>query len=140
MAKTFKFTLSTPESILFDGEANYVGIETPQGEIGVMADHIALISLISPGVMKIESKDGDKLLATGAGFIKVSDNEVKAFTQTAEFAESIDAERAATALKEAQAKTKEHTDEISLADATGLLERNAARLKAVERKRKRSHH
>lgn len=140
MAKLFHFTLSTPEALLFDAEASYVCIETPQGEIGIMADHLPIISLISPGVMKIETNQGDKLLATGSGFVKIADNRVMAFTQTAEFAESIDAERAEAALREAQEKAKEQTDEISLADATGLLERNAARLKAVARKRKRSHH
>jgi F-type H+-transporting ATPase subunit epsilon len=140
MGKTFHFTLSTPEATLYDGETDYVGVETPQGEIGIMADHLPVISLISPGVMKIETKQGDKLLATGSGFIKVTKEKVTAFTQTAEFAESIDEQRAKAALDEAGLKMKEKVDEITLADATGLIERNAARLKAVERKKKRSHH
>jgi len=140
MAKSFHFILSTPEAVLFDGEASYVSLETPQGEIGIMADHLPIISLISSGVMKITGKDGEKLLATGAGFVKITKEKVMAFTQTAEFAESIDEERAKVALQEAQSKMKEKVDEISLADATGLLERNAARLKAIERKHKRSRH
>lgn len=140
MAKYFHFTISTPEAVLFDGETTYVSIDTPQGEIGIMADHLPVISLISSGVMRIETRDGDKVLATGSGFVKVTSEKVMAFTQTAEFAESIDEERAKLALKEAQVEMEKKVDEISLADATGLLERNAARLKAIERKRKRSHH
>jgi len=140
MAKYFHFTLSTPEAVLFDSETDYIGIETPRGEIGIMADHLPIISLISAGVMRIETKEGDKVLATGSGFVKVTSEKVTAFTQTAEFAESIDEERAKQALKEAQLEMAKKVDEVSLADATGLLERNAARLKAVERKRKRSHH
>lgn len=132
--------LSTPETVLFDGETSYVGIETPQGEIGIMADHLPIISLISPGVMKIETSSGDKLLATGAGFVKVTKEKVTAFTQTAEFAESIDEQRAQEAIKDAEEKMKGKVDEITLADATGLLERNTARLKAIEHKKKRSHH
>jgi F0F1-type ATP synthase epsilon subunit len=62
-----------------------------------------------------------------------------AFVQTAEFAESIDEQRAIDAMKEASQKMKEKVDEVSLADATGLLERNLARLKAIEHKKKRSH-
>lgn len=140
MAKTFRFVLSTPEATLFDGETSYVGVETPQGEIGIMANHLPVISLISPGVMKIETKEGDKLLATGSGFIKVIQEKVIAFTQTAEFAESIDEQRAKEAIDEAGLRMKDKVDEITLADATGLIERNAARLKAIERKKKRSHH
>jgi len=138
MAKHFHFTLSTPEAVLFDGKTDYVGATTPEGEIGIMADHLPVITLISSGVMKISSPEGEKFLATGGGFIKVTKDKVVGFAQTAEFAESIDEERAISAMKEAQNKMKEKTDEISLADATGLLERNAARLKVVERKKKRS--
>ncbi|MFH1910161.1 MAG: ATP synthase F1 subunit epsilon [bacterium] len=138
MSKTFHFILSTPEAVLFDGKTDYVGATTPEGEIGIMADHLPVITLISSGVMKISSPEGEKILATGSGFIKVTKDKVMGFTQTAEFAESIDEERAISAMKEAQNKMKEKTDEMTLADATGLLERNAARLKVVERKKKRS--
>ena len=139
MAKSFNFSLSSPEAVLFEGETNYISIPTQTGEIGIMADHIPIVSLIAPGVMRIETKSGDKLLAVGAGFIKVTPDKIMAFVQTAEFAESIDEHRAIVAMKEAAQAMKEKVDEVSLADATGLLERNIARLKAVEHKKKRSH-
>lgn len=138
--KTFHFTLSTPDAVLFDDEAELVSFETPDGEIGVMANHMPLVSLISPGIMTIKSKSGDQTLATGEGFVKTSDNKVQAFAQTAEFAESIDEERAIEAKKQAEDLMAKKEDEVSLADATALLERNVARLKVVERKKKRSHH
>ena len=140
MAKSFHFTLSTPDAVLFDEEAELVSFETPDGEIGIMADHMPLVSLIAPGIMTIKSKGGEKTLSTGEGFIKTSKERVKAFTQTAEFAESIDEQRALEAKRQAKDIMEEKADEVSLADATALLERNVARLKAVERKKKRSHH
>ncbi len=139
MAKTFHFTLSSPDAVLFEGEAQYVSLPTPQGEVGIMADHLPIVSLISPGVLKIEHKSEEKLLSVGAGFITVSPEKIVAFVQTAEFAESIDEQRAIEAIKDAALKMKEKVDELSLADATSLLERNAARLKTIERKKKRSH-
>lgn len=139
MAKYFHFTLSTPDAVLYEGDTEYVGLETPNGEVGIMADHIPMVSLIAPGVLKIKNSKEEKVLATGAGFVKVVGKKVLAFTQTAEFAESIDEQRALEAQKNAQAIMNSQTDEISLADATSLLERNIARLKAVEHKKKRSH-
>lgn len=139
MPKAFHFILSSPEAVLFDGEATYVCLPTPSGEIGIMADHLPIVSLISPGVMRIETKDKEKLLSVGAGFVKVTPEKIMSFVQTAEFAESIDEQRAIEAMKEASLKMKEKVDEMSLADATGLLERNIARLKAIEHKKKRSH-
>ena len=140
MSKKFKFILSTPEAVLFDGEAEYVGLTTPQGEIGIMADHIPIVSLISAGSMKIVSSKGEQILATGGGFVKITPEKIIAFTQTAEFAESIDEKRVIEAMKDAKQKMQEQVDEVSLADATALLERNIARLKTLERKKKRSHH
>jgi len=140
MSKLFHFTLSTPEAVLYNGEAEMVTFETTQGEVGVMADHAPMVSLISAGVMTIKAKGEDKTLAAGGGFIKVGHNRAEAFTQTAEFAESIDEQRALEAQKQAQSVMAEHEDEVSLADATALLERNIARIKALERKKRRSHH
>jgi F-type H+-transporting ATPase subunit epsilon len=140
MAKLFHLTLSTPEAVLFDGEAELLCAPTPDGDIGIMADHTPLVSLISPGMMTIKSKEGEKVLAAGGGFVKISGNRVKAFCQTAEFAESVDEQRALEAIEEAKHLMSEKADEVSLADATALLERNIARLKTVEHRKKRSHH
>jgi len=150
MSKTFRFLLSTPDAVLYDGEVESVILPTPNGEIGIMADHEPLVSLISPGMMTIKDKSQEKILATGSGFIKVntagtksdgvSPVQVEAFTQTAEFADSIDEQRALEAKKQAELVMAEKADEISLANASSLLERNIARLKTIERHKKRSHH
>ena len=138
MSKTFHFILSTPDAVLFDDEADYVSIPTKNGEIGIMADHTPLVSLIIPGLMRIIKKDEEKILSTGGGFIKIKPGIAKAYTQTAEFAESIDEKRAIEAQREATKIMAEKSDQISLADATALLERNIARLKTIERKKRRS--
>jgi len=140
MSKTFKFILSTPDAVLYDGEVELVILPTPDGEIGIMADHEPLVSLISSGIMQIKEKQQEKTLACGSGFIKVDVQKTEAFTQTAEFADSIDEQRAIEAKKQAESLMREKADEISLANASSLLERNVARLKAVERRKKRSHH
>ena len=140
MPNSFHFTLSTPDAVLYDDKADYVGIPTVDGEIGIMANHIPLVSLITSGVMKITKDGKEKLLATGGGFIKIKPGTAKAYTQTAEFAESIDEKRAIEAQKEASNIMSEKVGKVSLADASALLERNIARLKTIERKKKRAHH
>lgn len=138
MPNSFHLTLSTPDAILFDGEADYVGLPTIDGEIGIMANHVPLVSLITSGAMKIVKGKDEKLLATGGGFVKVKPETVKVFSQTAEFAESIDEKRAIEAQEEAAKIMSEKVDKVSLADASALLERNIARLKTIERKKKRT--
>ena len=137
--KPFHFILSSPDAVLYDGEVEEITAPTENGEISVLADHTPLVTLISPGMMIIKTKGEEKVLAVGSGFLKVLQNTVKAFTQTAEFAESIDEERAIEAKQQAEDLMRQKVDEGTLADASSLLERNIARLKVIERKHKRSH-
>lgn len=140
MAKLFKFLLSSPDTVLHDGEVRSVSFHTPDGEITIMADHTPIIAIVAPGVMSIETKDDVQTLAVGAGFAKVTKGSLKVFAQTAEYAESIDEKRAVEAQESAKELLKEKRDHLTLADATSLLERNIARIKAVERKKRRAHH
>jgi len=140
MSKLFHLTLSTPEAVLFDGEAQLLCVPTPNGDMGIMADHTPLVGLVAPGMMTIKTTSGDKILAAGGGFLKISKNVVKVFCQTAEFAESIDEQRALESKQQAEELMNQKVDEIGLADATAMLERNIARLKTVEHRKKRSHH
>lgn len=133
--KLFHFTLSTPDAVLFDSEVEEATFATPSGEITVMANHTPVVTLLTPGMMTIKTKGEEKILAVGGGFVKIYENQAKAFTQTAEYAESIDEQRAIEAKKQAENLMREKVDEVTLADASSLLERNIARLKVVERKR-----
>lgn len=139
MAKKFHFILNSPESSIFDHEVESVSLPTSNGEIGIMADHTPLIALISPGVIGVTESGKTSLLATGGGFVEVKSNEVKAFVQSAEFADSIDEQRAIEAAKQAKQDMAAVGDEISLADASSILERNIARLKTIERKKRHGH-
>lgn len=140
MSKQFKFLLSSPDTVLYDGEVESVTFHGADGEITIMADHTPIVMVVSPGVMTINAKDKTETLAVGSGFAKVTKGNLKIFAQTAEFADSIDEQRALEAKKLAEEHLKDQKGQISLADATSLLERNIARIKAVERKKKRVHH
>jgi F-type H+-transporting ATPase subunit epsilon len=137
MAKKFHFLLVSPEKNIFDSDVEYVGLPVKDGEIGIMADHLPLVSIINPGAISIKDGSGkDHLLSTGGGFVEVKDNIAKAFVQSAEFADSIDEQRVIAGIKQAQELMSSVEDEISLADASSILERNIARLKTIERRKK----
>lgn len=140
MPKQFKLLLSSPDTVLFDGDVSSVSFNTTGGEITIMADHTPIITIITPGVMTIEAENDTKTLAVGTGFAKVTKGNLKIFTQTAEYAESIDEQRAVEAKEAARELLKDKKDHINLADATSLLEINIARVKAIERKKKRTRH
>jgi F-type H+-transporting ATPase subunit epsilon len=139
MAKVFQFTLNTPDATLYEAEVISVTCQTESGEITIMAEHEPLVTLLRPGIMEIRTGKEEMMLAVGEGFIRIGNNTAKAFTQSGEYADSIDEEEAIRAMKHAEQIMAEKVDEVHLADAAASLERSIARIKAVERKKRRGH-
>jgi F-type H+-transporting ATPase subunit epsilon len=83
-------------------------------------------------------KAGDELeIALSGGFLEVRDDKVTVLADTAERSEEIDAERAEEARRRAQAQlaTREGAADVALVMAA--LQRAQARLRVVERRRRR---
>ncbi len=57
-APKFHFELITPEKVLCSAEVYEVVLPTTQGEIGVLADHIAYLSGLKKGVIAISKEKG----------------------------------------------------------------------------------
>ena len=69
-----KLIITTPEKILFEGEAEKVNIPTDEGEITVLSHHASLISSVKKGKLRIESEKGDKIFENGQGVIEINHN------------------------------------------------------------------
>ena len=63
----------TPEAALFSGVAVSVVTATSEGDLTVMADHAELIGDVVPGVVKIETPDGETVeILVHGGFLQVT--------------------------------------------------------------------
>ena len=49
----------TPDGIRYDHHANYISIKTPDGEMGILPDHINLIAPLTVHEMKIRRTDDE---------------------------------------------------------------------------------
>jgi len=109
-----------------------------EGEFAVLPRHAAFMTTIVPGVIVIR-KGGDEVeMAISGGFVEVRDNRVVVLADTAERAEEIDAERAEAARRRAEELLTTREARGDMARATAALERSLARLKVVERRRRRA--
>jgi F-type H+-transporting ATPase subunit epsilon len=89
---------------VWSGSAKLVIAKTPEGEIGIMAGHEPLLSLLTNGVVRIRLADGSGVvIAVHGGFFAVDSNEVRILAEAAELAEDIDVTRAKSALDRAKA-------------------------------------
>jgi F-type H+-transporting ATPase subunit epsilon len=74
MADRFRLRVYTPERELVEADVREVTAEGVRGQIGVLPDHAALVTVLEPGVLSYRAEAGVVRLALGAGFAEVRDN------------------------------------------------------------------
>lgn len=89
MAKSFHVDVVSPEATVWSGSATIVIARTPEGELGIMADHEPLMGALATGPVEIEAESGERTtIGVHGGFVQVLNNQVTLITDRAEVAES----------------------------------------------------
>lgn len=134
----FRLEIVTPERLVYAQDVDVLTVPTVQGEISILAKHVPLVSIISPGEIKIKKDNEIEYIAISGGFVQVIPNKVIILADTAERAEEIDMERAEQARQRAQKLMEEKQgDKISHAEAMAAFQRALIRIKVGQRKRKK---
>lgn len=104
--KVLNVAVVSAERALWSGQARSLVAKTPEGDIGILANHEPVLALlVDSSVLKVEELDGSTLMvAVHGGFFSVAGNEVNVIAEAAELAENIDVERAQAALARLQAQ------------------------------------
>lgn len=139
------FQLVALSGTKFDGDAYEVLLPTLEGEIGVLKDHMPLVSVATTGVIAVrrDSKDSDanrEFFAISGGVIEVSDNKLRVLVDEADHADEINEAEAEAAMERAKKLKSEATDEVSLEHAQALVDRHAVRLQVAGLKRRHQKH
>jgi F-type H+-transporting ATPase subunit epsilon len=75
-----KVSVISPESVLFEGEADSVVAPAYDGEVGILTGHAPLMALLGDGQLRI---GGGRRFNVSGGFMQVLDNEVRVVTEKA---------------------------------------------------------
>ena len=73
---TMKLEIVTTEEIVFTGIVDYVSVNSTDGQIGILPNHISLISELDKGNLMWRDGNKEKDLTIDGGFIEVMDNNV----------------------------------------------------------------
>lgn len=85
MAKTMQVSLVAADREVWSGEATVVNASTVEGEIGIMADHTPVLSVLAPGQIDVRTADeGHWVAAIDGGFVSVANNHVRLLCEHAE--------------------------------------------------------
>lgn len=106
---TLRVELVAADRLVWSGEAKVVNARTAGGEIGILANHMPVLSLLEAGVVEVETADGETwLAAVDVGFLSVAGNHVSILASHAEMASDIDLESARSELDKARGAGDEH--------------------------------
>ena len=83
MSEEFKIEIVNPEkSFLVKEDVLEVVIPAFEGEMGILKDHISIISFLKPGIIKILSKSGDESFYVEDGIVEFKNNNLSILTST----------------------------------------------------------
>jgi len=125
------------ERSLFEGDVEFIIANGADGELGVLARHAPLMTILKPGPLRIQETMGgpEELLFVGGGFLEVLPDRVTVLADVAEHADEISIEKAEEARRRAQerlAGTLTTSEEIEFQNELAVAE---ARLRLARMRR-----
>ena len=83
MSEEFKVEIVNPEkSFLSNENVNEVVVPDFEGEMGILKDHISIISFLKPGIIKIFSKNTEEKFYVEDGIVEFKDNSLSILTSS----------------------------------------------------------
>ena len=130
-----RLEIVTPEQKTYSDDVDSVVIPGIEGELGIMPDHVPLMTQLTPGELRV-LKGGEEIrLAVGEGFVEVCDNKVAILTDMAVAESDIDASAAEDAVRRAEEAMRDNKlNDEEYARVKGSLQKSIA-LVRVKRRR-----
>ena len=105
MSEEYSVEIVNPEkSFLSKDDVTEVVVPAFEGEIGILKDHISIISFLKPGIIKIFSKSGEESFYVNDGIIEFKNNNLSILTSLILNLKDIDKEKISEIQKSAEEK------------------------------------
>ena len=118
MSEEFKIEIVNPEkSLLVKEDVTEVVVPAFEGEMGILKDHISIISFLKPGIIKIFSKSGTENYYVEDGIVEFKNNNLSILTSTIFNTTDMDKIKLQDLLK----KAEEESSKIEINDQTKYL-------------------
>ncbi len=102
MSDKFSIEIISPDKSIIKTETQEVSIPSYEGEMGILKDHIPIITFLRPGLIKISGVQ--KIFFVEEGTVEFTDNNLLILTSTVKELIDIDKKFVDTMIKEAQRK------------------------------------
>jgi F-type H+-transporting ATPase subunit epsilon len=102
MSDKFTVEIITPDKSIFKAEVEEVTIPSYEGEMGILKDHISLITFLRPGIIFI--KDREKKFYVEEGIVEFSNDNLLILTSTARDLKQLNQTSIESLLNQAESK------------------------------------
>ena len=103
MSEEFKIEIVNPEkSFLVQEDVSEVVVPAFEGEMGILKDHIPIISFLKPGIIKIFSKSGNENYYVEDGIVEFKNNSLSILTSYIFNVANLDKSKKENLLKKAE--------------------------------------
>ena len=104
MSENFVVEIISPDKSILKSEATEVTIPSYEGQMGILKDHIPLITFLRPGLIIIKEDSGEKTFFIEDGTVEFSNNSLLILTSTAKSLDSLDKNSIDTIIKNSEEK------------------------------------
>lgn len=133
----FNLKIITPERVLYDGTVQRIIFRTTEGELAVLCGHIPMTAIIDSSVFHIQSEGEsgaeELMLAVHEGFVEIRPDGVSVLTESAEWPDEIDIERAEKARDRAEERLHHPSPNVDVMRAELALRRSLIRLEIAKK-------
>ena len=103
MSEEFKVEIVNPEKSFFSKDDVIEAILPAfEGEMGILKDHISIISFLKPGILTINSKSGEEKFFVEDGIVEFKDNNLSVLTSSIFNLKDIDKNKIQDLIKNAE--------------------------------------
>ena len=90
MSENFAVEIISPDRSILKSEASEVTIPSYEGQMGILRDHIPLITFLRPGLIVIKENSVEKRFFIEDGTVEFSNNNLLILTSTAKSLDSLE--------------------------------------------------
>jgi F-type H+-transporting ATPase subunit epsilon len=135
MADTLRLEIVTPDGKAYSEDVEMVTLTGVQGEMGILPQHIPLMTKMVPGELVVRKGGRDHFVVVGGGLVQVTATRVNILTDMAVAADKMDEAKAEEARQRAEARLREKLGEEEVATINASLARSFAQLRVKRRHR-----
>lgn len=123
MAEKLNFALVSPEREVFHGDVDQVVVPGSEGEFGVLPNHAPVMSVITPGTLRVLNDGSERRIFVNGGFADVTPEGLTVLAEEAIDLTAINAAEIEQQLKDAQDDLRDANSDAKRDSAKAALER-----------------